>query len=99
VVDRVGVVVDQQFYPFTPHFLAFRAEGRHRRATDSRIRQILTRPDFVETTSGNREVYWGYFREYNWWIKVVLVDNPDGPAILTAYEDTERGQRRWEALQ
>ena len=46
---------------------------------------------------GNRQVFWRHFTEEGWWIKVVLLYESHATVILSAYEDTTRGQRRWQA--
>ena len=99
MTDRPGLAVGDQFYPFSDHFRSRRTAPQHALATDDRIRSILSQPDFTEIQSGNRQVFWRRFPERNWWIKAVLAYNTDGSAtILTAYEDTTRGQAKWNAL-
>ena len=96
---QLGVTAGGVFYPFTEHFLARRPEPTHVRATDARIRQILESSDFSEARQGDRRVFWRFFPERGWWIKVVLLYESHASVILSAYEDTDRGERRWQALQ
>ena len=94
---RSGVVADGVFYAHTPHFLDRREED-HPEATDERIRLVLEAPDQTESLQGDRYVCWRRIREAEevvWWMKVVVVLNQSGPAILTAYEDDEVGVARW----
>ena len=97
--DRPGVAAGGKFYPFTDHFQRRRAELVHSRATDSRIQQVLEDSDFSEPREGNRQVSWKFFPERQWWIKVVLLYENHSPVILSAYEDTVRGQEKWQASQ
>ena len=94
-----GVIAGGRLYPFTDHFVARRTEPAHARATDTRIEQIMENPDFSEPRQGDRQVFWKYFPEQEWWIKVVLLHESHAAVILSAYEDTFRGQRRWQASQ
>ena len=85
------------FYAHTPHFLE-RREIDHPEATDERIYLVLEAPDQTEPLQGDRYVCWRRIREAEevvWWMKVVIVLNQSGPAILTAYEDDEVGVARW----
>ena len=88
-----GVVAGGVFYAHTPHFLS-RREVDHPEATDERIATVLEEPEVVVPPQGNRRVYWRQIYEPGvepWWLKVVVADNPSGPAILSAYrpEDDE----------
>ena len=79
------------FYAHTPHFL-FRREENHTEATDERIVAVLEEPEITGPDEGNRRVFWGQIRDLGvepWWLKVVVADNPTGPAILSAYHPTE----------
>lgn len=85
--ESPGIFAGGRFYRHTPHFLQRRAET-HTEATDTRISQVLESPDMEEPLRGNRRLCWGQIRESGteiWWLKVVVVENPSGPAILTAY--------------
>ena len=93
------MVAGGEFCPFTDHFLRRRAELTHARATDFRIEQVLGNSDFSEQRQGDRQVFWKYFPEQQLWIKVVLLYEGDSPVILSAYEDTVRGQQKWQASQ
>ena len=91
--SRQGVVVGGVVYTHTPHFLS-RREAEHPEATDERVAFVLEAADVSDSPQGNRRVYWGEIREPGvdpWWLKVVVADNPSGPAILSAYrlEDDE----------
>lgn len=75
------------FYAHTPHFLA-RRETDHPEATDERIIYVLENPEVTELPQGNRQVCWRQISELGaepWWMKIVIVDNPTGLAILSAY--------------
>ena len=85
--ERAGVTANGVFYAHTPHFLESR-ELKHTEATDDRIYHVLESPEVVFPLQGNRRVYWSQIREQgseSWWMKVVVAENPGGPAILTAY--------------
>jgi hypothetical protein len=93
----LGVVVRGRFYRHTDHFLQVREE-RHPEATDERIRHVLDEPEYIEAQEGDRYACWRRIQESEtggWSMKVVVVENPDGPAILTAYRPTELGVE-WE---
>ena len=82
-----GIFAGGNFYYHTRHFLQRRVET-HTEATDERIRLVLENPDITESLLGNRRLYWGQISEPGtppWWLKVVIAENPGGPAILTAY--------------
>ena len=86
-LERPGVVADGVFYAYTLHFLE-RREVDHSEATDERIAAVLEEPEIPVLHQGNRRVFWRQIREPEvepWWMKVVVVDNPSGPAILSAY--------------
>ena len=75
------------FYAHTPHFLSRRQE-EHTEATDERIIHALELPEIVHPPEGDRQVYWGRIQEPGqelWWLRVVVVSNDTGPAILSAY--------------
>ena len=84
---RLGVTVSGVFYSHTPHFL-LRREVDHPEATDERIAYALESPDVSDPPQGDRQVHWKQISEpgtESWWLKVVVVSNSTGPAILTAY--------------
>ena len=95
---RPGVVANGRFYLFTRHFLERRADGEHLEATDELIIKTLSEPDHTQPPEGNRTVYWKKIRESHgeWWLLVVVAEEPSGPQVLSAYKDTRgRGERLW----
>lgn len=92
--DRPGIRFGGRFYQHTSHFLLKRAMPYpvgHSEATDARIIHVLGNPEYTEHT-GDRHVYWGIIQEQEtapWWLKVVVVENSGGPAILSAYKPKE----------
>ena len=85
------------FYEQTPHSLRTRIQ-RHAEAIDERIEFVLETPEFVEPLEGNRYVCWRRVRVTDTeerWMKVVVVENLSGPAMLSAYEDDEVGKTKW----
>ena len=86
-LERPGVVAGEVFYAHTPHFLR-RRQRKHIEATDERIIYILEFPEVTVPLEGDRQVYWGRIQEPGiepWWMKVVVVKNATGLAILSAY--------------
>lgn len=85
--EHSGVLVSGVFYAHTPYFLE-RRELKHTEATDDRIAYVLESPEVTYPPVGNRQVHWREIREPGsepWWMKVVVANNPGGPAILAAY--------------
>ena len=92
---KPGITVNKQFYALTNHFLKNRNMGDHIAATDSRIRSILRKPDFVEPPQGGRQVFWRRFRDLGRWVKVVVQLDVTEPVVITAHtqmtEDSKNG--------
>ena len=62
----------------------------HSEATDERIVHVLENPEHTEDVGGGGHLFWSRIRESGtdvWWMKVLVVENSSGPAIISAYED------------
>ena len=92
--ERPGVIANGRFYWFTRHFLERRiTDEDHQKATDELIGYTLSEPDYVNSPEGDRIVYWKIIEELNednWWLKVIIIENTSGPAVLTAYRNSSR---------
>ena len=97
--ERPGVEANGRFYQFSRHFLDNRARGEHSEATDELITAALSDPDYAQPPEGNRTVYWKMILEANaenWRFLVVVAEEPNGPQVLSAYQDTRgRGEGLW----
>jgi hypothetical protein len=92
--EQPGVVAGGVFYAHTPHFLETKKEGRHAEATDERIVFVLENPEQVVLLQGDRRVYWARILDPGvepWWMRVVVVENRSGPAILSEYGPPDAG--------
>ena len=95
-LEGAGVFANGKFYRHTPHFLQRRAIAYpigHSEATDERIRFVLENAEYTETVGPERYIVWGRIRESGadvWWMKVVVVENRNGLAVLSAYKDDTR---------
>ena len=65
----------------------------HQKATDELIEYTLREPDYVNPPEGNRIVYWKIIEELyedDWWLKVIVIEIPGRPVVLTAYKNSTR---------
>jgi len=91
-----GITANNRFYAFSRHFLERKDIGEHRKGTDECIISTLNEPDHVLPPQGNRTEHWKKFQDPDlgdWWLLVVIADEAGGPQVLTAYEETTRGER------
>ena len=95
--ENAGVYANGRFYRYTPHFLERRSPPHplgHPEATAERIRFVLENPQYTQAAGPRRSILWGRIQDPGinpWWLKVVVVENASGPAVLSAYKDDPIG--------